>query len=73
MAAEKAMAGGSIIGAGSGDVNVQKLREKNAAELLELCKESLYAKDPDTYAAFAMVGQTVCGVNFAGYSSSSSS
>lgn len=73
-AAEKDMGkGSSIVGANSGDVSVQRSKEKNAAERLELCKQSLYAKDPDTYEAFAMCGATMTGVNFAGYSSSSSS
>jgi hypothetical protein len=56
--------GKSIIAAGSGEVNSQNMILASIAQREQDFQRSLYAKNPDDYAAYAEVGQNVTGVAF---------
>lgn len=58
------MAGKSRIGQGSGDVNFQSMVQQSMAQREALFRQSLYAKDPETYADYADIGQNVTLVAF---------
>jgi hypothetical protein len=58
------MSGKTLIGAGSGDVNSQKMVSESFKQREDLFRQSLYAKDPVTYASYAEIGQNVTLVAF---------
>lgn len=58
------MAGKTLIATGAGDVNGQKMVMEAFKQREDLFRQSLYAKDPATYIAFAGMNQNVTGVAF---------
>lgn len=58
------MTGKTITAVGSGEVNSMKRVEETFKQREDLFRQSLYAKDPTTYASYADVGQSVTGVAF---------
>lgn len=58
------MSGKTITGFTSGDVGGQKMVSQSFKQREDLFRQSLYAKDPDTYASYAETGQSVTGVAF---------
>lgn len=58
------MAGKTLIGTGAGDVSSQKMVSESFKQREDLFRQSLYAKDPATYAAYSEMNQSVTGVSF---------
>lgn len=58
------MAGKTLTGFTSGDVGGQKSVSQSFKQREDLFRQSLYAKDQDTYADYAEIGQNVTAVAF---------